>query len=100
MASVHNEADPAVWGNYSIISSLADPMETLLYGMKRTVLQIGNFLPDEQLKHRQRKEMVEKMINLYTLENYRKAFLICKIEKNLKTLELFVQFDSVAFPES
>jgi len=31
MASIHNEAAPAVWGNCSIISSLADPMEMLLW---------------------------------------------------------------------
>lgn len=76
MASIHNEADPAVWGNYSIISSLADPMEMLLYNMKGTVLQIGNFLLDEQLRYRQGREKVEQMLIFYTLENDRKAVLI------------------------
>lgn len=55
-ASIHIEADTAVWGNYSIISSLADPMEMLLSVMKRTVLQRDNFLPDKQLGHRQRRD--------------------------------------------
>lgn len=59
-----------------MISSLADPMEMLLYIMKRTVLQIGNFLSDEQLRHRQRRETVEQFLNFYTLENDRKAVLI------------------------
>lgn len=76
MVSIHHEADPAVWANCSIISSLADSMETLLYIMKRTVLQIGNFLPDEPLRHRQRREMVKQMLNFYTLENDKKAVLI------------------------
>lgn len=48
----------------------------LLYIMQGTVLQIDNFLPDKEIRHGQRREMVEQMLDFYTLENDRKAVLM------------------------
>lgn len=53
-----------------------DPMETLLCIMRGQYFRTGNFLPEEQLRHGQRREMVEQMLGFCMLENDRKAIPI------------------------
>lgn len=51
-------------------------METLLCITRGQYFRTGNFLPEEQLRHGQRQEMVEQMLGFCMLENDRKAIPI------------------------